>query len=130
MAVSIDYNDVIGLTPEEFKPRMMCEVLEDGRVVADPNRFTKSDQEDIAKMERLLDVRPGTLSGQDYYLGKMQCECGRTLTMYDFVFTGLIDANHSKSLVLHTFVGTKLVLNPPRKIRCSQCGRINPEDFY
>ncbi len=32
---------------------------------------------------------------------KIDCECGRRLTMYDFVFTGLVDAGHSKSLIVH-----------------------------
>jgi hypothetical protein len=121
----IDYNAVVSVSPEEFKALMPCALTGDGRVVADPDRFTRSDEEDIAKMERLLDLMPGTLAGQDYYLERSQCDCGRILTMYDFVFTGLVDAGHSKSLILHTFVGSKLVLNPPRKVRCSGCGRFS-----
>ena len=121
----VDYNNVVSVSLEEFRATSECDFTEDGRVVADPDRFTKSDEEDIAKMERLLDLMPGTLSGQDYYLERLQCECGRILTMYDFVFTGLVDAGHSKSLILHTFVGNKLVINPPRKVRCSECGRLS-----
>jgi hypothetical protein len=124
---NIDYNAVVSLSAEEFKALASCAELD----LVNPKKFTKSDQEDIAKMERLLDVTEGTLSGQDYYLGRSQCECGRLLTMYDFVFTGLIDAGHSKSLILHTFVGTKYILNPPRKVRCSQCGRLSTKaDIY
>jgi hypothetical protein len=127
MAVNLDYNDVVGVSPEEFKNRLRCEVEEE----VDPNLFTKSDQQDIAKIERLLDVKEGALAAAgDFYIGRMQCECGRLLTSYDFVFTGLVDAGHSKSLILHTFLGSKFVLNKPRPIRCSACGRISPEDVY
>jgi hypothetical protein len=128
---AIDYNAVESVSAEDFRAAVACEVAEDGRIVADPPGFTRSDDEDIAKMERLLDLMPGTLAGQNYYLGQSQCECGRTLTMYDFVFTGLVDAGHSKSLILHTFVGSKFVLNPPRRVRCSECGRISAKaEFY
>ena len=123
MAVNVDYNDVVSLSAEEFKARTLrsCAAAD----LADPRRFTKADRQEIAKVERLLDVRPGTLAGENFYLGRLQCECGRLLTTYDFVFTGLVDAGHSKSLILHTFVGSKFVVNPPRQVRCSQCGRLS-----
>ncbi len=121
MATRLAYDDVVGVSAQEFTARAACAVIE---FDADPNIWTKADEDDIARIERLLDVRKGTLSGSDYYLGRYQCECGRLLTTYDFVFTGLVDAGHSKSLILHTFIGTKFVLNKPRPIRCSQCGRI------
>jgi len=124
MVTNLDYNDVVGVSAEEFRARSACSVME-REELDDPNNFTRSDQEDIAKIERLLDVREGTLSDDDYYLGRYQCECGRLLTTYDFVFTGLVDAGHSKSLILHTFIGRKYLLNPRRPIRCSQCGRIS-----
>jgi hypothetical protein len=50
--------------------------------------------------------------------------------MYDFVMTALIDAGHSKPLIVHTFLGNKLVLNLPRPIRCSNCARTNPDKKY
>lgn len=121
MTVDIDYTDVVGISPEEFWQRARCSV----EMRADPNVFTKSDEEDIAKIERLLDMREGTLSCEEYYLENIRCECGRLLTVYDFVFTGLVDAGHSKSLILHTFIGNKYVLNNPRPVRCSDCGRVN-----
>lgn len=120
MVLQLDYNDVVGVSSEEFRANARC-AAED---LAESNQFTKSDQEDIAKIERLLDVREGSLSGEDYYLERIECECGRVLTTYDFVFTGLVDAGHSKSLILHTFIGSKYVLNQPRPVRCSNCGRI------
>jgi len=122
--VAVDYNAVVSLSPEEFESRALACAVER---LADRNRFTKSDEEDLARTERLLDLQPGTLTrqGVDYFLEYYQCECGRVLTTYDFAFTGLIDAGHSKSLILHTFVGNKLLVNQPRKVRCSQCSRIS-----
>jgi hypothetical protein len=121
MRTNLDYNDVVGVPEDEFHSSERCAVER----VSDPDQFTKTDQEEIAKIERLLDVVEGTLSGQDYYLSRIECECGRLLTNYDFVLTGLVDAGHSKSLILHTFVGSKYVENPPRPVRCSQCARIH-----
>ena len=123
MAVALDYNDVVGVSEKEFRARAAC-VAPD--FVLDRNVWTKSDEEDIAAIERLLDVTPGTLSRDDDYLvARVDCECGRLLTTYDFVFTGLVDAGHAKSLILHTFVGSKFVLQQPRPIRCSSCGRMS-----
>ncbi len=83
--------------------------------------YSKSDPEDIAKMERLLDLKAGALGGDDYYLEKVQCKgCARVLTMYDFVFTGIVDANHPKSLIVHTFLGNKYILNEKRPIQMFQ----------
>lgn len=115
-----DYNSVVSLSREEFEQSAPSrEELED------ETRSTKSDAVDIAKMERLLDLRPGMLAGDEYYLERLSCQCcGRLLTMYDFVFTGLVDGGHSKSLIVHTFVGSKLVVNEPRRIRCSTCGEV------
>ena len=122
MAAMLDYNDVVGVSAEEFRARAACAAPE---FVPDPNIWTRSDEEDIARIERLLGVKRGTFSRDDLYLvARHNCECGRLLTTYDFVFTGLVDANHSKSLVLHTFVGDKFVVQKPRRIRCSQCGRL------
>jgi hypothetical protein len=78
-------------------------------------------------MERLLDIQPGTLAAAGpFKLEKGQCDfCGRTLTTYDFIFTALVDANHTKSFVLHTLVGNKLVIQRPRPMRCSACGTVS-----
>lgn len=123
MAVNLDYNDVAGVSAEEFRIRAACAVE---RFEADPEIWTKSDEKDIANIEHLLDVKEGTLSRDDDYLvARYQCECGRLLTTYDFVFTGLVDAGHSKSFILHTFIGSKFVLQKPRPFRCSQCGRVS-----
>jgi hypothetical protein len=120
MPRDFDYNDVVGVSEETFRERARSCAAEN---LADPSKFTKSDDEDVAKMERLLDVMPGTLANcGDHYLERVECEsCGRLLTVYDFVFTGLVDAGHSKSFILHTFVGNKFIVNEPRIIRCSAC---------
>lgn len=114
-----DYNSVVSLSRAEFEQSGPSEAE-----LEDETKSTKSDDEDTARMERLLDLREGMLAGDRYYLERMYCRCGRLLTMYDFVFTGLVDGGHSKSLIVHTFVGNKLVVNEPRRIRCSACGEI------
>jgi DNA-directed RNA polymerase subunit N (RpoN/RPB10) len=110
-----DYNLVNSVTPEEFNKL----TSEEGDI-----KYNVANDEEIKKMERLLDVEPGTLAAAGpFKLEDVQCtSCGRTLTMYDFIFTALVDANHTKSLVLHTFVGSKFVVQRPRPVRCSACG--------
>ncbi len=115
-----DYNQVRSVSQSEFDRAAPSKAD-----LEDPTKATKSDDEDIAKMERLLDLKNGSLGAEDYYLERIECgQCGRVLTMYDFVFTGLVDGGHSKSLIVHTFLGNKLVLNDPRPIRCSACGQV------
>lgn len=119
-----DYSQVRSVSREVFESARPSEAD-----LEDPTKSTKSDAEDIAKMERLLDLRSGVLAGDRYYLQRIECDqCGRLLTMYDFVFTGLVDAGHSKSLIVHTFIGDKRVLNDSRPIRCSACGRLRALD--
>src|SRR5262245_38758967 len=85
-----DYNLVKSRTPEEFKALTSNK----GNV-----KFNVADDEEIKKMERLLDLLPGTLvPAGPYHLEAVQCaSCGRTLTTYDCIFTALVDANHTKS---------------------------------
>jgi hypothetical protein len=41
-------------------------------------------------------------------LAKANCErCGRLLTFYDFIYTGIVDAGHPKSFVVHTLLGVR-----------------------
>ena len=120
-----DYNSVMSVSAEDFAASAPS-----ASDLANPDLFTASDDEDFSKMERLLDLRDGTLGRSGYYVQHLECECGRLLTMYDFVFTALVDAGHSKSFITHTFIGNKLVLNPPRPIRCSNCATIHPNCEY
>ncbi|WP_170404451.1 hypothetical protein [Ruegeria arenilitoris] len=83
---------------------------------------TKSDENDVRKMENLLDLAEGALSNKTFYISKSDCSCGRTLTFYDFVFTSLVEQWHDPSFIAHTLVGNKRIINEPRPIRCSACG--------
>jgi hypothetical protein len=53
----LDYNRVVSLSAEEFK-RLTPSVSD----LRDESKFTRSNDEDIAKMERLLDLREGALA--------------------------------------------------------------------
>jgi hypothetical protein len=91
---------------------------------------TVSDKEDLNKIERLLDLQEGTLKGR-FCFQKANCErCGRLLTSYDFVYTSIVDAGHPKSFVVHTLVGSKHILNKPRKVRCSSCNTVTTRNWY
>jgi hypothetical protein len=118
--MNADYNSLTSLTAEAFDK--LAPSAED---LADETKFTKSDAEDIKVIERLLDVQEGLLSGAAFYLERGTCRCGRLLTMRDSVFTGLIDAGHSKSFILHTLVGRKYTANKSRVVRCSSCGELS-----
>lgn len=120
MKLPYSYNSISSLTEEEFKEKSI-----DPSAAPDPDKFIKSDEEEIANIERLLDARSGLLKTDVFYFQKSTCECGRSLTMYDFIFTALIDAEHDKSFILHTLIGSKLILNRARKVRCSRCGRVS-----
>jgi hypothetical protein len=120
-----DYNLVQSVTLEDFQRHRPAD-----SDLRDPSKFTSADSDEVAKIERLLDVQAGTL-GDGYYMEYRLCPtCNRLLTMYDLVFTAMVDAGHPKSLILHTFVGTKLILNVKRPIRCSQCAQVaNPTQY-
>ena len=90
------------------------------------SRISEVKQSDIEAIERLLDVRPGTLSSKAYFFESdaCRCSCGKKITMYDFVLTSLVDAAYSKTLVLHTLLSMNLAGSQrPQEIRCSSCGR-------
>jgi hypothetical protein len=89
-------------------------------------RISPVKNSDIEAIERLLDVRSGTLSNSAYFFESdaCRCECGKNVTMYDFVLTSLIDSAYSKSLVLHTLLSTQFNdQKNPKEVRCSSCGR-------
>ena len=119
------YTAVVSLTQADFDSKRISDAD-----LQDTNKFTCSDATDIANLERLLDVQPGTLTHEKLYVQRSTCTCGRTMTMYDFVFTALVDAEHDKSFVLHTLVGNKYIVNRPRRIRCSSCATFGPEHAY
>ncbi|MCI5222463.1 MAG: hypothetical protein D3924_07290 [Candidatus Electrothrix sp. AR4] len=88
------------------------------------SRIRKVSDEDIEAVERLLDVRYGTLNDDVYFLESKscKCECGRRMTMYDFVFTSLIDAEYSKAFVLHMLLDAKYAVQNTQPVRCALCG--------
>lgn len=112
------YNQVTSLTEDDYRNKAISKA-----VLADENKYTLSDEDDMQKIERLLDVKIGLLTRGDYFFERYLCECGRKLTVYDFIFTAIIDAEHDKSFILHTFTGNKSILNKPRITRCSSCAR-------
>jgi hypothetical protein len=83
---------------------------------------TRSDEADIQRIENILDLRRGTLAHDNFYVSKSECSCGKIITFYDFVFTALVEQWHDPSFIAHTLVGNKLILNQPRRLRCSICG--------
>ena len=119
----MNYNNVVSAKLSEFN-RIKKEYYPD-HVLNDQEKFTLADAAELAKIENILDVEPGTLGKLEDYTERYECGCGRVLTTYDAVFTSLVDAAHSKSFVLHTFVGTKYVITKAHHIRCSSCGMLS-----
>ena len=90
------------------------------------SRISPVKSSDIEAIERLLDVRPGTLRNTAYFFESdaCRCTCRKKITMYDYVFSSLVDAAYSKPLVLQNLLGTKFTgQERPKEIRCSSCGR-------
>lgn len=116
-----DYSRFNSLSQDEFTDRMKN---------FSKDRATKSDKEDIRKIERILSLREGILANQEYYVAKYPgggpatCQCGKTLSFYDVVATSLIEG-HSKSFVVHTLCGNKRFVDHPKPITCTQCGTIH-----
>ncbi len=78
---------------------------------------------DVERIENVLDLRPGILKGQRFYVSKATCSCGRVLSFYDLVFTSLVEQWHSPSFLAHTLTGSKFFVNNARPLRCSDCGK-------
>ena len=113
MAQSYDYASVVGVNREEFLAK---------KANLNNSNATRTNKEDIEKMEDLLHLQRGILSGQDFFVTKQVCShCGRTPNFYDIVKTAVDENHHSISLMAHTPVGNKFILNPPRIAKCSNC---------
>ena len=123
--MSFDYNSITSLSEEEFRKR----TKPIGELRVDEN-YRLSSPEELQKVERLLDVREGTLGGLQIFVGRASCTyCDQQLGINDIVRTGLNDAGHSKSAVLHTFLGNKYIIQPSRPVRCTQCNVYHPAPF-
>lgn len=118
-----DYDRVVSVSPERFEEAWKRGGFDDSR------NFTRSDAEDVERIENLLDVRRGVLSGIEYLADDHDCPCGRKMTFYDFVFTALVDRIHTKSFMVHTLLGEKLVINAARKVRCSNCATLSDKSL-
>lgn len=112
IAMHLEYSKIKSVTPDAF-----AAMRQKHRI----SGYVKSDARDLRRIEDLLELRPGLLAGEEFYVSRYDCSCGHTLTFYDFVHTALVDAGHSKSFVLHTLLGSKFVINQARRLRCSEC---------
>ena len=120
--MDIDYSQVNGVSEDEFARHAIPDAEAN-----DPKKFYKADKSEKERIERLLDVRPGTLDNQEMYLSVGHCDCGQQLKLYDFYLTALTDMRHSKSLLVHTSIGSKRILQDSRPIRCSSCARVSKD---
>jgi hypothetical protein len=82
----------------------------------DPN-MRKATFEELQSVERWLDVRPGILSDGEFWSTRITDKQGLEVGLVEIVLTALIDAGHSKSFVLHTLLGNKLIVTSPRPVR-------------
>ena len=120
-----DYSKVSGVSAEDFER----EAIKLEQIVRHGGR--NATPAEIAATERLLQVRAGVLAAGQYWFDAAKCEtCSRDLGLYDFALTAMLDAGHSRSFILHTLLGTKHILNPPRPLRCSNCGHSTRFDVF
>ena len=116
--MSPEYSALSGIRADEFKQRMSA--------CFDKNKATKSDSDDIKKIEDFLDLKRDALKHEEFYVSDGTCgKCSRKFTFYDHVIGSVTDAGHSKSLVVHTLFGSKHFIQPPRPVRCSACNTIS-----
>jgi hypothetical protein len=108
------YRQVKSISLKEFKRKMSS---------FDKSEATKSDAADIKRIEKALFLAPGLLANEEFYITKSVSKCGRTLTFYDVVFTAL-KSGHTTSLIIHTLLGSKRFVQPPREVACSDCGEL------
>lgn len=108
-----NYLEIESLSQREFEAR---------KLHLDDITGTRSKEEDLRKIEDYLELQPGILSGQRFYVNKMECECGHLFTFSDIVKSALDQSHHSASFIAHTLLGRKYIINPPREVRCSACG--------
>ena len=116
----MDYERLVSIGPDEFQKQMAA-------CLAQLPDATMSDEADVARIERILDLKEGTLKGHVLHVQRQHCSaCQRQLTFFDVVHTALVDAGHPKSFVVHTLLGSKYLVDKPRLVRCSACGVISP----
>lgn len=109
-----NYLSAKSLTKDEFQKRKVDLLRDDESILTPP--------EDIKRIENILDISGGLLDGKEFFVSKMDCECGRQISFYDFIFTALVEQWHDPSFLVHTLIGSKYFVNQPRPVRCSSCG--------
>ena len=114
--MKLSYEDVKGVSSETFN----------SRAIKLTSKHRKTTPEELRQVEALLEVQLGTLENLNFYMEQLTCEsCNKEFGLYEFVRSAIRDAGHSTSLILHTFVGTKYILNEARFLRCSGCNNIS-----
>jgi hypothetical protein len=120
--MELDYNKIKSLSDEDFD-KIKADI---DTIKTDPN-YEQVDSETLQVVERLLDLKEGTLSTIEGYLQKLECpHCKRHISLSDRVITGLIDAGHSKSFMVHTMLGNKRTLSKLPNVRCMSCATVMP----
>lgn len=118
--MQLDYSKVQSISQEEFE-----KIRPDIEAVKNDARYAKVQPETLTKIERFLDLKPGTLAGVEGYLRKENCPCcNKDLDLLDKVVTALVDAGHSKSFIVHTMLGNKTTMSPASGVRCTSCGTV------
>lgn len=108
-----NYASAKGVTQQEFLQNT---------IRFDEREGTLTPPEDIEKIEDVLLLRRGVLSGEKMWVNKQSCKkCGRAPTFYDIVKTAVDHSHHSISLMAHTLAGNKYIINQPRTALCAQC---------
>lgn len=119
---NLDYNRVRSMSEEEFSSYKI-----DIEEIRNSDEYIKTDLATLEKIERFLDVKKGSLKDVESYLLDKKCVgCGKNLDLFDKVMTAVVDADHSKSFILHTMLGNKKTASRTEFTRCSSCGEISP----
>lgn len=114
----MEYQRLQSIGQAEFQ-RLMAACL------AQLDAATMSDEADVGRIERMLDLKDGALKGHVLHVQHEYCSgCQRQLTFFDVVHTALVDAGHSKSFLVHTLLGSKYLVDKPRPVRCSACSTV------
>jgi hypothetical protein len=87
----------------------------------DVSSSTRSNEDDLARIEEFLELLPGTLDGKEFLVGNGFCPNGHQLTFFDHVYSSIKDGGHSKSFVVHVLLGNKLFVQEPKKMVCHIC---------
>ena len=110
----MDYTQLKPASPEAAAEKGLS--LEQAR--QDP-AMRRATPEELAIVEAWLDVRAGTLAGLEFWSSRVDDANGVPIGIVNIVLTALIDAGHSKSFILHTLLGNKLILSPVHPVRDS-----------